>query len=473
MNLFLGMGKTGFDLAHHFFKFNQPNNQQSKLYFWDSRKNPPFKEKIENLFKDNQCYFLGSNDLNDGVIEKANQIYLSSAIEPKEIAKGFKNKDTFNLLLQKTKTDLDLFCEYIFKNNKSSKLISITGTNGKSTICHFLNHFFNHAQLKSKIIGNFGPGFLQGIEKWDDDFFIAELSSFQLYFSKPVVSDIAAISNIYPEHLNWHGSYLAYKQAKIKIFEKAKKGIIFQSVIDDQNDKLILLNDCDFSELGQFDNFNNQNLSNKLNFKICYAIAKQLLKPQFSDAQIDAFFQKSLNDYQALSYRMQKFSTKNKVDWFNDSKATNTHSLIAALKYFYQNQTQHQNNLFLIVGGEIEDLKGLNFCDVADFIELNESNNQASNLLLKQIAIYGSAQKIIFENLKKVKNIPLTCFQDLKKATDFAYHNSNQLLKNNSNKHAVVLFSPGVASLAMYQNYAHRGEIFNSYVQSLDLENSK
>ncbi|MFL2695724.1 MAG: Mur ligase family protein [Gammaproteobacteria bacterium] len=135
------------------------------------------------------------------------------------ISPGFKlNKYLSEIEISSLKfqTDLDIF----FKQNNSYK-IGITGTNGKSTFAYYLEQILN--QVSSGIIvGNFGNpvlDFLQHKKKYS----IIELSSFQLEKLNKSLLDLSVVTNISPDHLDFHGNFENYKKAKLKICNNKAK----------------------------------------------------------------------------------------------------------------------------------------------------------------------------------------------------------------------------------------------------------
>lgn len=176
-------------------------------------------------------------------------------------------------------TDLDIF----FKQNKSYK-IGVTGTNGKSSLAYYLEQILN--QVSSGIIvGNFGNpvlDFLHHKKKYS----IIELSSFQLEKLNKSFLDLSIVTNISPDHLDFHGNFDNYKKAKLKICNNKAKTY-----------------------------FANNDISLK---EFAFEVASSLEK-------IDSKTLSSLND---LPHRLEEVVP----GIINDSKSTNSASLLYAIK---------------------------------------------------------------------------------------------------------------------------------------------
>lgn len=116
--------------------------------------------------------------------------------------------------------ELDFVFPYI-----QSKVIGVTGTNGKTTTTSLISHLLKEGGFKVEAVGNIGNA-LADYAFSDYEWLVVEVSSFQLYWSEQASFDISVITNIVPDHLDWHGSYEEYFMAKTKIFKLTNdKGI--------------------------------------------------------------------------------------------------------------------------------------------------------------------------------------------------------------------------------------------------------
>ena len=147
-------------------------------------------------------------------LHKADYIVMSPGINLE------KTEFSKELIINKDKiiTDLDLF--HVF--NRKIKTIVVTGTNGKSTACKMLEHILRKKSFEVRLGGNIGLPVLD-ISLKKNPIVIIEASSFQLFYSKFVKPNYAAILNITNDHLDWHGNYKNYLESKFKIFSNQKK----------------------------------------------------------------------------------------------------------------------------------------------------------------------------------------------------------------------------------------------------------
>ena len=121
-------------------------------------------------------------------------------------------------------TDLDIFYLHNLKNKK----ITITGTNGKSTTSKLLYEIIKKNNKDVRLAGNIGKPLLSEKNIKDNTIFVIEASSYQIEYSKYFRTDFAVILNIFPDHLERHGTFRRYANAKLKlIFNQNKKNISF------------------------------------------------------------------------------------------------------------------------------------------------------------------------------------------------------------------------------------------------------
>lgn len=102
------------------------------------------------------------------------------------------------------------------------RIIGVTGSNGKSTTVSLLGHFLSKAGFKVSVSGNIGASLADAAgEDWD--FIVAELSSFQLFWNNLLACDGAIVTNLAPDHIDWHGSFEEYIRAKSRLLSTMKK----------------------------------------------------------------------------------------------------------------------------------------------------------------------------------------------------------------------------------------------------------
>ena len=298
-------------------------------------------------------------------IEKYETIYCSPGI-PKNIFQELKSAS-------KVLTDIDIF----FKEDSSIK-IGITGTNRKSTTCFHLYQIIsqNHS---AGLVGNIGEPVLDSINK--NDYSVIELSSFQLDKMISNKLDFGILLNIASDHLDYHGTYEAYIEAKNKI--KSSKNYI----------------------------------SEQDPYKIYEWI----------------FGEKSLPiDLEDLPYRFQKITDS----IINDSKSTNSDSLLYALKQAKKFYKGNEYTLILCGNPAKEGYKKLDINGPKEVLIYGLHRNEIDECIYHE-------HKMLFDNLK-----------------DLIAYLISQNQKN-------ILFSPGYPSTTEYKNFEDRGEHFNKCIQRI------
>ena len=194
-----GLARTGISTLN-FLK-----NKGNKLICWD--------DKFETRKKISKSFLLKSTkQLNKHLFDF---IVISPGINKNNCSiKNFLSKNENKII-----TDLDIFYSFNYFN----KIISITGTNGKSTTCKLLYEIFRAGGYKVQLGGNIGRPLLDLKKLKKESIFILELSSYQLDYTKYFRSNHAAILNISFDHLERHKNIQNYINAKAKIFKFQKE----------------------------------------------------------------------------------------------------------------------------------------------------------------------------------------------------------------------------------------------------------
>ena len=194
--LIYGLGKSGIS-SYNFLK------KTNKLFLYDDK-------KIKN--KSIKIKLLSYKKL---IKEKIDYIIISPGIDVKKCKlSGFLKKN-----LNKIHTDLDVF----YSKYNQNKNITITGTNGKSTTAKILYEVLRQQKTDVRLVGNIGNPILLEKNINKKTIFIIEASSYQLDYSKLFKSNISAILNISPDHLERHGTLNEYIKAKFKIIKGQTK----------------------------------------------------------------------------------------------------------------------------------------------------------------------------------------------------------------------------------------------------------
>ena len=415
-----GMGMTGCSVAKNFKKL------KAKIYCWD-----------DNIRKRNEVKKF-KIPLNKFWLHPEPMDYI--VISPGIDIEKCKIKKYLNKNLGKIMTDLDLF----FELNKSSLIISITGTNGKSTTCKIIEKILKTAGNTVKTLGNIGNPVLSFHRSKKKHVFILEISSYQLQYSKIFRSKHAAILNITPDHLERHKSINNYIKIKSKIFFaqktsdysylnlKNKYSYLIKNILKKKKIKsnltFIKESNCNFL-LKKINNQHFKSKGNIENLAFAYKIAKNL---RISDEIVI----RAINNFKALEHRQEVIFSRNKIICINDSKATSFDASLQSLSNY--------NNIYWIVGGRPK-LKD-------KFYLRNIKKN------IKKAYIIGKNIKFFKREIRK--DVLFTISQNLKNAIDDIFND----IKNRKNEKITILLSPAAASFDQFKNFEERGNDFRNLI---------
>ena len=344
--------------------------------------------------------------------------------------------------------------EYGFENT-DSKIIAVTGTNGKTTTCLMLKHIFNQTSLNVLLAGNVGKSLCFELSlKNNYDIIILEVSSFQLENINKFHPDISVILNISDDHLDRYSNFNEYRMSKFKITKNQKKEDYLIYNYDDKSlkDLKTKANKIPFSLEREFENgvfFKknkiNINLKNKkmtidqlsLNGKhnIYNSMAAAISARVFEIS--DSLIRKSLQDFQNVEHRLESVLKVNNIEFINDSKATNVH----ATWYAMESMT---SNIVWIAGGVD---KGNNYDELFNLVKNK----------VKAIIVLGDDKKInkSFKSaVEKIINVG-----SMKEAVNLSYDLSSD--------GDCVLLSPACASFNLFKSFEDRGSKFKEAVRQL------
>lgn len=347
-------------------------------------------------------------------------------------------------------TDFSIFLDFINRKN----LIAITGTKGKSTTAALINVILTLSLSKGKnltkkevlLAGNIGKSVLDTIPfLTKQSFVIVEISSFQLHAlpDKKLKPHIAVITNIFPDHLNWHSSMKEYIAAKRKIAQnQGEDDLLFirknDPVVDKQKflkglkSKIIYFSKQSLSHLGGvIKNPALQGSHNQLNIASAFAVAKQLGISEDNAIKV-------LKNFKGAQFRLQLIKKVKGIKIYNDSASTNPQSTIQALKTFPDS--------ILITGGMN---KGLDYQELAEEIGKNAK------------AVYFLDGDATEELIKYIKDTSIIKgkYSDLEKLLED--------IKKQAKPGDTILFSPGATSFNLFQNEFDRGRKFNQAVKNV------
>jgi UDP-N-acetylmuramoylalanine--D-glutamate ligase len=418
-----------------------------------------FLKKKETLFISEVSSF--SNEwkqrfLEDGVMFEENG-HTEKLLECDLIIKSPGVKRNLPILVEAENRGIEIIneVEYTYRIlkelGKVPKIVAITGTNGKTTTTDLTGKILKN-NYDVFVGGNIGNPFCQvlGLEE-PPQIAVLEISSFQALDLKKFETDILVILNIKQDHIDWHGSFENYKNAKLKLLNFCKKdGIVilnkddenlqnvdkkdsfYFSIIDknaelymDISTRKIYLNSDFLFEMPDSINYKH----NYQNALAAIAVAKYLKVP-------DEDILKTLKDFKLEEHRLEEFAEFNGIKFINDSKATNSSATIAAIDCF------PEKKIILILSGREKK---------EDFTQLIENIKKK----VKHTILLGEMVETLEKQLK-ANNLEYFVAKDFSEAVENAL--------TVAEKGDYVLLSPAGASFDMFSNYKHRGEMFKQTV---------
>ena len=324
----------------------------------------------------------------------------------------------------------ELFLEYVAELDKKPALIAVTGTKGKSTTAALLAHVLKGLGERVFLGGNFGEPLLCASDNLAQyDFVVAEVSSYQAADLEHGF-DVAVLTNLYPEHLNWHGSHERYFRDKCNVIFKSSVKIVNKNDIKTRElfarEKVVFFNDEKLCEAGDLSLKGEHNLSNANAVLTC---VKEL---GFDVASAVKY----LRDFEPLPHRLQEVGEKGGLIFIDDSISTTPETALAALKVFAERE------ITLLVGG---------FERQQDYSELC---------------------KYIKEHKVRAVTLPSTGMRIYKELTTLGamaaaaknMQEAVEIAKEITPNKGVVLLSPAAPSYDFYKNFEERGKVFKSCI---------
>jgi UDP-N-acetylmuramoylalanine--D-glutamate ligase len=439
--LVVGLGKTGQSIARHL--------QRQGLSFigFDTRKNPPELNAFQAEFPDVEVLLA---DCPESILAQVSALILSPGVSLEEdvvVRARARGCAIYN--------DIEWFAQRV-----RAPVIAITGTNGKSTVTSLVGDMAKRAGLRVAVAGNIGTPVLDCLDDGEAyDLWVLELSSFQLELVSSLTPLAATILNITPDHLDRHHTLEAYQAAKQRVYQHATH------VLFNRADALTRPQDhvyaCSYgldAPLGdeQFGILNNaagetclakgqtaflpvsaMRMQGRHNWE--NALAATALA-QFAGIALPVI-QQSLMEFAGLPHRCEKVRSLNDALWINDSKGTNVGATWSAISGI---GGAMQGKIVLIAGGQG---KG------ADFTSLRPSMTE----FVRSVVLIGEDADKLHADLEGC--VALTHAESLSQAV--------LLAQQQAQPGDVVLLSPACASLDMFHDFNHRGEVFASLVNAL------
>lgn len=342
-----------------------------------------------------------------------------------------------------------------------AKMICITGSNGKTTTTSLIYHIFKKAGLNVGLAGNIGQSLAFQVAECNYDYYVIELSSFQLDNMYKFHANIAVLMNITPDHLDRYGYQMQnYVDAKFRIIQNQTDADAF---IFWNDDPVIQRELHKYGIHGHYYPFAEKREEGQAAFveenKVYFTepIAFNMEQEELALTGTHNLFnsmaagisaniagirkeciREALNDFKGVEHRLEKVCRVRGVEYINDSKATNVNSCWYALQSM-------KTKTVLILGGKD---KGNDYNEIADLVR-----EKCSGLIF--MGLHNEKLHDFFDSF----GLPIVDVQSMKDAVDAAY----QMAK----KGETVLLSPCCASFDLFKSYEDRGDQFKKYVREL------
>ena len=344
----------------------------------------------------------------------------------------------------------------------NAKKICITGSNGKTTTTMLIWHMLQKAGLNAGLAGNVGKSFARQVASEEHDYYVIELSSFQLDGMKQFKADIAILLNITPDHLDrYDNDFSKYADSKMRILQNQSENDAVIWCCDDE-----ILNQR-FGQLkltqGAYPISIRKPISNgafsenqKIEFNIkgdkfdmtleelalqgkhnIYNSMAAGVAARLVDIRKETI-KECLSDFQNVEHRLEFVANIHGIEFINDSKATNINSAWYALESL--------NKKIVWIAGGID--KGNDYTKLYDLVQQK----------VKAIVCLGTDNEKLIDAFKDKVEI-INEAQSAEEAVNIAYYLAR--------KGDAVLLSPACASFDLFENYEDRGRKFKAAVKSL------
>ena len=420
--LVVGLGTTGWSVVRYLYARGEP------LVVTDTREEPPFLDQMRKACPN---------------VQFIEQLPIEKYKDFREIVVS----PGLAVEVENTIGDIELFAR-----EARAPVIAITGSNGKSTVTTLVGEMLNKSGHSALVGGNIGTPALDLLNLPVPDFYVLELSSFQLETTTNLAPCAAVVLNISPDHMDRYEDLTAYAEAKFRIYSKALcivfnrddplvsrhcnscKGCSFGLDLDSNNNYGIVRDSKGQyfargrEKLAPVSDLNLQGRQNIANVLAAMALI------ECSGITLTAPMIDAALGFKGLPHRCELVGTWKGIKWINDSKGTNVGATLSAIKGL-------DSPAILIAGGQG---KG------ADFKPLGIAIDQS----IRAVVLIGEDAPNIKAVLSPHKKVEIA--NSLAEAVEHA--------AGLAEEGDTVLFSPACASFDMFESYEHRGDAFRRLV---------
>ena len=352
--------------------------------------------------------------------------------------------------------EIEIAYNYMIEKGMKTKIIAITGTNGKSTTTAKISDMLNYAGYKAAYAGNIGRSLSEVLLKEKDlDFISLELSSFQLENIENFKPYISMIINMGPDHIERYKSFDEYYDTKLNIAKNQDKDCYFIENIDDveieKRASQVKANRISVSKNQEAKVYVKDDKiyagtdfiieADKLSLKGIHNLENTLF--MVATAEILNIDREKLREFlmmaTPLEHRTENFFNYGKVKFINDSKATNVDSTKFAIDAY--------KNSILICGGYD---KGVDLAPLAKMIKENIKEVYLIGLIANKIEKELKAVGYEDSKIHKLENLENSLLDMKKRFTEA--------------DEEVILLSPATSSYDQFNSFEHRGKVFKELV---------
>jgi UDP-N-acetylmuramoylalanine--D-glutamate ligase len=371
--------------------------------------------------------------------------------------------------------------------------LGITGTNGKTTTTQMLESILRAAGLRTAAVGNIGRPIMETVlDPEGFDVLAVELSSHQLHWSSSLALHSAAVLNLQPDHLEWHGGPQGYRDAKAKIYQRVRYSCVY-NVADPETERMVeeadvvegaraigfTLGTPGLSMLGVVDDllvdraFIEQRKDSALELakvsdvrpaaphNVANALAAAALARSYGVPATAV--RDGLRNVRIGAHKIELVAEQGGVRFVDDSKATNPHAADASLRAYGSTAAEAEDRTAAGAAGSIGKVvwiaggqaKGTTFDDLVT----------THRGRLRGVVLLGIDRQVIADALARhAPEVPVIAIaDDQTRAMRQAVAAAVSLARPGD----VVLLAPGCASLDMFSGYAARGDAFAEAVRDL------
>lgn len=378
---------------------------------------------------------------NKSVLQGVDEIFISPGIPQTQNIVVWASKQNIPI-----SSDIALFSRYT-----QAPIIGITGSNGKSTVTQLLGEMIANDGKKVAVGGNIGIPALDCLDE-SIEYYVLELSSYQLDYTKHLKLHTGVVLNITPDHLDRYPSFKHYVDSKLSLYQHCQYPVINQDeplipklenanyfgidIPKQSNDfgTVTCHGSCYFLK-GNNSLMNTDDMSLIGTHNVSNVLAALTLGNTIG-LNIDSMIA-TIKTFKGLEHRLEQVVKKHNVDYYNDSKATNAIATITALNAL----ADKYQNIVLIAGG----------------IKKQEDYSALFKLIddkVSHVVLIGQSAQALGSNIHCAKVHHVNALQA-------AINTASTLIDNGA-----ILFSPACASFDMFNDFEHRGQVFKDCVNN-------